>query len=67
MSDLSQVQERGRVMGESAEDVIDGACCECCGVYFKVAHGYPVTCNECWEVMEAEERKEHQKAIYPEL
>ena len=36
-------------MGEMANDIIDGACCAICGVYFKEEHGYPVACSECWE------------------
>ena len=49
-------------MGEIAEDMIDGTCCEICGQYFVdkddnlYTHGYSVTCKECWG------GKEHQKA-----
>lgn len=49
-------------MGEIANDMIDGACCAFCGVYFEEEHGYPVACNDCWD-------KEcgYQKAINDEL
>ena len=36
-------------MGEMADDIIDGASCAICGVYFAEEHGYPVACNDCWE------------------
>ena len=38
-----------KIMGEIAEDMIDGACCSECGVYFELEHGYPVLCEECWK------------------
>ena len=28
-----------------AEDIIDGWCCQLCGVYFEEEHGYPVDAN----------------------
>ena len=34
-------------MGEIADDLIDGACCEVCGGYFKRPVGYPATCTGC--------------------
>jgi len=36
-------------MGEMAEDMINGACCSLCNVYFEEEHGYPVACNGCYE------------------
>lgn len=49
-------------MGEIAEDMMDGICCELCGQYFEhskkkkngepigiYVHDYPATCWECWE------------------
>ena len=36
-------------MGEIADDIIDGACCAICGVYFEEEHGYPVACSECYD------------------
>ena len=45
------------IMGEIAEDMIDGACCALCGQYFEdpqdcgivYEHGYPVACWDCYE------------------
>ena len=34
-------------MGEMADDMIEGASCSWCGVYFKKEHGYPVVCFSC--------------------
>ena len=36
-------------MGEIANDIIDGACCAICGIYFKEEHGYPVACESCYD------------------
>ena len=36
-------------MGEMAEDMINGACCSLCNIYFEEEHGYPVACNGCYE------------------
>ena len=33
--------------GDMADDIIDGACCQICGVYFDEPTGYPTTCNDC--------------------
>ena len=54
-------------MGEIAEDMIDGSCCELCGIYFRQDHGYPVVCLDCWSDLTADERKVHQKAIHKEM
>ncbi len=35
-------------MAEIANDMVSGACCSQCGVYFAKAHGYPVLCAACW-------------------
>lgn len=45
-------------MGQIADDMIEGACCALCGVYFKETneegkdynyeHGYPVACSSCY-------------------
>lgn len=45
-------------MGEMAEDLIDGSCCQICGEYFTEDHGYPVVCKECWRAMSKKERQE---------
>lgn len=35
-------------MGEAAEDILDGSCCQVCGEYFEdEAPGYPRTCDGC--------------------
>ena len=36
-------------MGEMADDIINGASCAICGVYFEEEHGYPAACEDCWE------------------
>lgn len=36
-------------MGELADDMINGASCSECGVYFTQEHGYPVLCTDCHE------------------
>lgn len=43
-------------MGEIADDMINGSCCNECGCYFKnpgdedfFTHGYPVLCWDCWD------------------
>jgi hypothetical protein len=48
-------------MGEIAEDMIDGASCSMCGIYFEREHGYPVLCKGCWK-----KGCGQQKAIFPE-
>ena len=40
----------------NADDAVEGACCQQCGVYFEKAHGYPVVCYSCWEDATPEER-----------
>lgn len=35
-------------MGETADDIINGACCALCGEYFDTEYGYPVACAACW-------------------
>ena len=34
-------------MGEIADDMIDGSCCEQCGEYFEESVGYPRLCPSC--------------------
>lgn len=34
-------------MGEIAEAMSDGECCQVCGVFFEIPYGYPVTCAVC--------------------
>lgn len=55
-------------MGEIAEDILEGACCQDCGIYFVEAHGYPVLCKECWKSYSPKERKNiSAQAIMKEL
>jgi NMD protein affecting ribosome stability and mRNA decay len=35
-------------MGDIADDMIEGACCSQCGIYFEEDHGYPVLCEDCF-------------------
>lgn len=53
-------------MGEMADDLIDGACCNLCGCYFEGDHGYPVVCKDCWNNLNSKERKDFQKATNKE-
>lgn len=54
-------------MGEMADELIYGACCELgCGTYFENDHGYPVICRGCWKNMSKSERKGHQLATEQE-
>lgn len=43
-----------------AEDIIDGWCCQLCGVYFEEEHGYPVVCESCYNELSEEEKKDYQ-------
>ena len=36
------------IMEDISDDIINGACCALCGIYFKEEHGYPVACADCW-------------------
>lgn len=54
-------------MGEIADSMIEGECCSGCNVYFTKTHGYPVLCKDCWEDWTPKERKDFQKATYPEF
>ncbi len=51
-------------MGEIAEDMIDGSCCQWCGQYFSdpdhdviYTHGYPVACKGCYDENPKKARK----------
>ena len=48
-------------MGEIADDMIDGASCSWCGVYFSEEHGYPVACESCWDDEKERNPKEFKK------
>ncbi len=56
-------------MGEIADDIVEGRCCDICGMYFAGdqpntmhEHGHPATCRECWRDLSKAEKKYHQKA-----
>ena len=50
-----------------AQDMIDGFCCQLCGVYFEEEHGYPVLCEDCYKSLTDKEKEDYQLATYPEL
>lgn len=54
-------------MGQIADDMVAGACCETCGIYFKKEHGHPVTCNDCWKNLTQAQRKNVVRAYHKEL
>jgi len=43
-------------MGDIADDIMSGACCQECNVYFVAPHGHPVLCHECWREYTEKER-----------
>jgi hypothetical protein len=43
-------------MGQIADDMVNGACCELCGCYFEEEQGIPSVCNDCWEELSEEEK-----------
>lgn len=56
-------------MGQVAEDMVDGTCCDSCGCYFRDAkdklytHEHPATCWDCWADLTDEEKEHHTKAV----
>ena len=34
-------------MGEYAEMILDGECCQICGEYLGESSGHPMTCDDC--------------------
>ena len=36
-------------MGEIADSIINGECCQICGEYFEEEFGFPATCDKCLE------------------
>lgn len=56
-------------MGQIAEDMLDGSCCQLCGQYFEhpktceiYVHEYPVVCWDCWEELSEEVQKQYTRA-----
>lgn len=55
-------------MGQIAEDIRDGSCCQLCTCYFKhpsgsgiYVHEHEAVCNDCWKGLNKEEQKFHTK------
>jgi hypothetical protein len=46
-------------MSEIANDMVDGACCCLCGVYFENENGFPVLCASCWKEYGQKVAKSH--------
>lgn len=55
------------MMGEIADAMVCGSACSGCAIYFVEAHGYPVLCDDCWEVEDDEGRETYSKATHAEL
>ena len=60
-------------MGEIAEDMIDGTCCQLCGMYFieidkksgneyLYTHEYPVVCWDCWDDLSKKDKNQYTKS-----
>lgn len=54
-------------MGEMANDIIEGRCCDICCSYFEkngatYTHGYAATCLDCWKDLTEEQKVVHNKA-----
>lgn len=51
-------------MGQIAEDMLDGTCCDICGCYYEkggklFTHDHTATCNDCWNDLTEDEKKFH--------
>lgn len=59
-----------KIMGEIAEDMSDGTCCQLCGQYFAnprdegylFTHEYPVVFWDCWDELTNEEKELYIRA-----
>ena len=56
---MNSISRETEIMGEIADDIIEGFQCSWCGVCFEEEHGYPVVCSSCWN----DEKKENPKAF----
>lgn len=66
----ASLNERGgAVMGEMADDMVNGASCSLCGIYFQEEHGYPVICKSCYNHLSKEDliKTGLPKAIHKEM
>ena len=55
------------VMGEVADDMIEGNSCSHCGTYFEDSHGFPVLCRNCFDTETPEERADIPRATEKEI
>jgi len=55
------------IMGEIADDMIDGSSCSHCGIYFEDSHSYPVLCHNCFDTSTPKERAGIQRATEKEI
>ena len=37
----------GMTMGDMADAIVNGECCQVCGEFFEVPTGYPTSCRAC--------------------
>lgn len=51
-------------MGEIADAMVNGECCQLCGQYFVQKHGYPVVCKEDFRELTPKEKKQYQEAKF---
>lgn len=57
-------------MGQITEDILDGSCCDICGIYFSnpkdhhmcYSHGHPAACWDCWDDLSMKEKGEHRRS-----
>jgi len=54
-------------MSEMSDELLEGACCSHCGIYFDDIHGYPVLCHSCYDSETKAERAGLQRATEKEL
>lgn len=53
-------------MGEISDSMIEGEVCGGCGVFFRIAHEFPVLCGACWLKRMPSERAGYQRATEEE-
>lgn len=52
-------------MGEMADAILEGECCQLCGVFFDEPTGSPTTCGECRGEGKREWPNDHQRTRKP--
>lgn len=55
------ILERRIKMGDAADDLLDGSCCESCGDWMGEAIGYPRNCEGCKADAKKEQKKQAAK------